>query len=303
MTRDSSLSEDPRGLILYPVGVELGKLQPATPEHNTETFSLGAPPPADRSMRAEIADWLRTRIRLYFWELPVLTILHTLLYLTLFLLPFFAAYIWRPWETALWAEYIPTLAYEGIAAEIVVDISQFLAKPEALAVGLILTACWFYLLNFIDVFWGIHYGNTRNPGPLVVPTWIQYERRHSNYEKLLRVDGSSLHFGLLSIWYGFNNEALFVRAQGDHAAMIINFSLITDVKVENSAPEGWFGTFDTPPVRIVFEAGRKTTLRIHGSYFEQNGNGSPRAAAFASALRAAIDAKKKRTGPIPSTAP
>jgi len=267
--------------------IDVGRLHPDRPDNNTDTLSLGAAPP-QQALGPLLLRWVLTRIRFYLWELPFVSFKFLVIYALIFALPLFPL----------------LLLHDGSISQLVADgftISQL--SVSWLGFGwlgsyVLLLAATIYLLNYIDVFWGLHY----QWGTLVVPTWVKYSPRKSTAERLVYVPANGFHPGALTLLYGYTQDHFYVRSQGDHLVTVADLSIIISVKVDLDAHRGWYGNFGTPPVRLELDptGAQKTILLIHGVYFEAQGNGEERARAFVLGL---IQARDKKCGLVAQAPP
>jgi len=252
------------------VGVDFNELQGAAPTHVTETRGLAEPPPQSNTPILDaltlVGDSLFINGPLYLFQVILRTFPYLIVYGAIFLLTIELGNILDKWAadflTANLA-FLPPYALEFI--------------PYAVGLYVVLV-----IWNFFDVLFDFHVS-------VLMPTGI-FLRQWGRFENNIRwITVSQLHFGRLKVKYGFTDRAFFVRSDTDHAAMVIDFSLIRAVDVERgNISQQWLGKFGTPPVLITFGTTQHATyLRIHGAYFEENAPGMSRAREFVAAFNKA----------------
>lgn len=258
-------------------GVDFNKLQTSSKEHQTDTLSLGEPPPQINGLIREIGNRAFARLR-YLAAVVLVTVGQIAVG---YLLVFAPIQLLLKLSGSDWA---------WLTASVPEEISAFILQPSDQMVFLTCLFIVLYALNAaFDVFWRLQFVPF-----LMVPTWIVFQAR-SNFERIIEVDANSLHFGLLKVKYEYNDQVFFIRAASDHIATVIHFTMITGVHVDHQSGSRWKGKHKTPPVIISLEEGRQRSfLRIHGAYFEENGQGVDKAERFKDGLLESIHAYNER---------
>jgi hypothetical protein len=256
-------------------GVDFNKLQTSSKAHQTDTLSLGEPPPQINGLLAEIVNRFAARL-MYLLQVVVVTVGQIAVGYLLIFAP-----------VQLLSQLMPA-GWFDVHSILPASFLENVAMPYG---QLAFLACLFLVLYFLnavfDIFWRLQFVPF-----LMVPTWIVFQAR-SNFEKIIEVNGNSLHFGLLKVRYEYNDQVFFIRAASDHAATVIHFSMIHDVIVDHRSGDRWRGKHKTPPVLVSLEEGRQRTfLRIHGAYFEENGPGTSKAEAFRDGLLESVRSYK-----------
>jgi hypothetical protein len=243
------------------------KFDDISPDYNTEAVSLGDSPPSGPDTVPGLID--RTLGRLLRFAGAYL--LSALVYSTFYFILF--AFSWAACinlERFILVYFDFSVEFERVARLIILFVAIFLVV---------------LLLNAARIPQTIH--NRYTYGRLTLgsswrPVWMSQD---------YPISAADVHFGRLKVLYSFDKRALFVIQPDRKVAMSIDFSVIKDVQIESEKrlKREWEGQYGTPPVTIVLKrTGYTSHMRIHGAYFEDNGDGKERAKEFVKQLSSRI---------------